>query len=124
MIVDAMNSRLFESLMLKQVCNGMSCFPLSFSLFSWTGRVLRTDVIVDFIKSLQIVTKTHELYLEEAPEEFAVQAYDDQGNQFRWVICSHVWPLTIIRPSGGAIYPRLGWPRSFGVIAKPSQVLE
>lgn len=53
------------------------------SVFFWTGRVLRTDVIVDFIKSLQIVTKTHELYLEEAPEEFTVQAYDDQGNQFR-----------------------------------------
>ena len=39
-------------------------------------------MIVDVIKSLQIVTKTHELYLEEPPEEFSVRAYDDQGNEF------------------------------------------
>ena len=39
-------------------------------------------MIVDTIHSLQIVTKTHELYLEEAPEEFSVRAYDDQGNEF------------------------------------------
>ena len=46
------------------------------------GHVLRCDVIVDVIDALQIVTKTHELYLEEAPEEFSVRAYDDQGNEF------------------------------------------
>ncbi len=46
------------------------------------GHVLRVDVIVDRIFSLQIVTKTHELFLEEAPEEFSVRAYDDQGNEF------------------------------------------
>jgi hypothetical protein len=46
-------------------------------------------VIADSIRSLQIVTKTHELYLEEAPEEFTVRAYDDQGNEFRY----HGYPL-------------------------------
>ncbi len=49
------------------------------------GHVLRCDVIVDAIHSLQIVTKTHELFLEEAPEEFYVRAYDDQGNEFTTV---------------------------------------
>lgn len=46
------------------------------------GHVLRCDVIVDRIHRLQIVTKTLELFLEEAPEEFSVRAYDDQGNEF------------------------------------------
>ncbi len=45
----------------------------------------RCDVIVDSIHSLQIVTRTHELFLEEAPEEFYVRAYDDQGNEFTTV---------------------------------------
>ena len=48
------------------------------------GRILRTDVIADSISSLQILTKTHELYLEEAPEEFSVRAYDEHGNEFRF----------------------------------------
>ena len=30
------------------------------------------------------MTKTHDLYLEEAPEEFEVRAYDGQGNEFRY----------------------------------------
>lgn len=47
--------------------------------------VFRCDVIVSTIQSLQIVTKTHELYLEEAPEEFHVRGYDDQGNEFTTV---------------------------------------
>ena len=42
-------------------------------------------MIVDTIHSLQIVTKTHELFLEEAPEESRVRAYDDQGNEFTTV---------------------------------------
>eukprot|EP00095_Tigriopus_kingsejongensis_P012070 maker-scaffold60_size442463-snap-gene-0.28 protein:Tk12070 transcript:maker-scaffold60_size442463-snap-gene-0.28-mRNA-1 annotation:"nuclear pore membrane glycoprotein 210" len=62
------------------------------------GHLLRCDVIVDNIFSLQIVTKTHELYLEEAPEEFQVRAYDDQGNEFstlkrmifKWTIDNNV----------------------------------
>lgn len=47
-----------------------------------TGQVLRCDVIVDVINSLDIVTTTRELYMEEAPEAFEVRAYDDQGNEF------------------------------------------
>lgn len=62
------------------------------------GHLLRCDVIVDTIHALQIVTKTHELYLEEAPEEFEVRAYDDQGNEFstlekiifKWTIDNNV----------------------------------
>lgn len=46
------------------------------------GRILRCDVIVDRIHRLQIVTKTLELFLEEAPEEVTVRAYDNQGNEF------------------------------------------
>ena len=45
-------------------------------------RILRCDVIVDRIQSLQIVTKTLELFLEEAPEEFTVRAFNDQGSEF------------------------------------------
>ena len=59
-----------------------------------TGLLLRADVIVDKIRSLKIVTKTHELYLEETPEKFEVRAYDEHGNEFstlkglkfRWTI--------------------------------------
>ncbi|XP_071543821.1 nuclear pore membrane glycoprotein 210 [Panulirus ornatus] len=46
------------------------------------GGVLRCDVLVDTIHHLEIVTTTRELYVEEAPEEFEVRAYDDQGNEF------------------------------------------
>ena len=59
-----------------------------------SGMILRADVIVDKINSLKIVTKTHELYLEETPEKFEVRAYDEFGNEFstlrgikfRWTI--------------------------------------
>lgn len=43
---------------------------------------LRCDVIIDSITRLEIVTTTRELYVEEAPEEFEVRAYDDIGNEF------------------------------------------
>jgi nuclear pore complex protein Nup210 len=44
-----------------------------------SGLILRCDVIVDVISSLNLVTTTKELYMEEAPEAFEVRAYDDQG---------------------------------------------
>ena len=47
-----------------------------------SGETLRCDVIIDSITRLEIVTTTRELYVEEAPEEFEVRAYDDQGNEF------------------------------------------
>ncbi|KAK8372457.1 hypothetical protein O3P69_011307 [Scylla paramamosain] len=49
---------------------------------SGSGDVLRCDVLVDTIHHLEIITTTRELYEEEAPEAFEVQAYDSQGNQF------------------------------------------
>ena len=55
----------------------LNIFPL--------GLILRVEVKVDDIRTLQIVTKTHELLLDEAPEEFKVRAYDDKGNEFSTV---------------------------------------
>ncbi|XP_045135135.1 nuclear pore membrane glycoprotein 210-like [Portunus trituberculatus] len=49
---------------------------------SGSGDVLRCDVLVDAIHNLEIITTTRELYEEEAPEAFEVQAYDSLGNQF------------------------------------------
>ncbi|KAI4499131.1 hypothetical protein M0802_005714 [Mischocyttarus mexicanus] len=46
------------------------------------GQLLRCDVIIDAISSLNLVTTTRELYIEEAPEAFEVRAYDEQGNEF------------------------------------------
>lgn len=48
-------------------------------LLPGSAGVLRCDVLVDSIHRLEIVTTTRELYVEEAPEEFEVRAYDDQG---------------------------------------------
>ncbi|KAK4884343.1 hypothetical protein RN001_000614 [Aquatica leii] len=48
----------------------------------YTNQVLRCDIIVDVIDSLDIITTTKELYVEEAPEAFEVRAYDSQGNEF------------------------------------------
>ncbi|XP_057323186.1 nuclear pore membrane glycoprotein 210 [Microplitis mediator] len=47
-----------------------------------TGQFLRCDVIVDMIYSLNLVTTTRELFIEEAPEAFEVRAQDEQGNEF------------------------------------------
>ena len=48
-------------------------------IFVGSGGILRCDVLVDAIHRLEIITTTRELYVEEAPEEFEVRAYDDQG---------------------------------------------
>lgn len=50
-----------------------------------TGETIRCDVIVDTIASLQIVTKTRELFVGDAPELFEVSAFDDQGNYLLFV---------------------------------------
>lgn len=44
-----------------------------------SGQILRCDVIVDVIYTLNIITTTRELFREEAPEAFEVRAQDDQG---------------------------------------------
>ena len=59
------------------------------------GQILRCDVIVDRIVQLRIVTKTLELFLEEAPEQFFVRAYDEQGIEF--IISSlKIWFSTVL----------------------------
>lgn len=47
-----------------------------------SDEVLRCDVILDVIDQLGVLTTTHELYLEEAPETFELLARDSQGNAF------------------------------------------
>ncbi|RZC37684.1 nuclear pore membrane glycoprotein 210, partial [Asbolus verrucosus] len=47
-----------------------------------TDEVLKCDVILDVISSLSIATTTRELFMEEIPEAFQVNAYDEQGNEF------------------------------------------
>ncbi|KAK6643599.1 hypothetical protein RUM43_005109 [Polyplax serrata] len=51
-----------------------------------SGQILRCEVIVDVIHSLNLFTTTRELFLEESPEAFEVQAFDDQGNTFSTLI--------------------------------------
>lgn len=52
---------------------------------------MRCDVLVDTIHHLEIVTTTRELYEEEAPEAFEVQAYDSQGEDKVEVVSAVVW---------------------------------
>lgn len=47
-----------------------------------SGISLRCEVILDVISSLDIVTTTREIFLDESPEAFEVRAYDDQGLNF------------------------------------------
>lgn len=44
-----------------------------------SGETIRCDIIVDTIASLQIVTKTRELFIGDPPELFEVSAFDDHG---------------------------------------------
>ena len=52
-------------------------------LFTVTGEELRCDVIVDKIQAIEIETTTHELYLDDSPEEFVMRAVNDEG---RWTM--------------------------------------
>ena len=45
------------------------------------GIVLRCDVFVDTIQRIEITTRTRELLLEEEPERFELQAFDDEGKK-------------------------------------------
>ncbi|XP_075043553.1 nuclear pore membrane glycoprotein 210-like [Mixophyes fleayi] len=47
-----------------------------------TGEVLHCDVIVDVIATMEIVSRTHELYVDDAPVELNVIALDNEGNTF------------------------------------------
>ncbi|XP_040264899.1 nuclear pore membrane glycoprotein 210-like [Bufo bufo] len=47
-----------------------------------TGQVLRCDVIVDLIVTLEIESRTRELYVDDAPVELTVVGLDKEGNTF------------------------------------------
>ncbi|XP_040395132.1 nuclear pore membrane glycoprotein 210-like isoform X2 [Cygnus olor] len=47
-----------------------------------TGHLLRCDVIVDVINSIEIISRTREIYVEDSPLELAVRALDVEGNTF------------------------------------------
>ena len=42
----------------------------------------RCDILIDSIQRIAIKTTTRELLVEEAPEEFQILAYDQEGNVF------------------------------------------
>ena len=42
----------------------------------------RCDILIDSIQRIAIKTTTRELLVEEAPEEFQIMAYDQEGNVF------------------------------------------
>ena len=46
------------------------------------GHLVRTQVMVDAIHQLQIVSRTHELVIDSHPLEFSVRGYDKKGNEF------------------------------------------
>uniref|UniRef100_A0A8B9T0Q4 Nuclear pore membrane glycoprotein 210-like n=1 Tax=Anas platyrhynchos TaxID=8839 RepID=A0A8B9T0Q4_ANAPL len=52
------------------------------SIASVTGHLLRCDVIVDLIHSIEIISRTREIYVEDSPLELAVRALDVEGNTF------------------------------------------
>lgn len=47
-----------------------------------TGTVYQSDVIVDRIHMIDIVSRTRELYLADPPEELMIRALDQDGNTF------------------------------------------
>uniref|UniRef100_H2YMB4 Uncharacterized protein n=1 Tax=Ciona savignyi TaxID=51511 RepID=H2YMB4_CIOSA len=44
--------------------------------------VLQCDVIIDRMYSIDIISRTRELYLEDPPETLKIRALDDEGNTF------------------------------------------
>ena len=46
-----------------------------------TGVLLRSDVFVDIISLIEIVTTTRELLLGESPEVCHIQAFDSKGKR-------------------------------------------
>uniref|UniRef100_A0A8C8RH39 Nuclear pore membrane glycoprotein 210-like n=1 Tax=Pelusios castaneus TaxID=367368 RepID=A0A8C8RH39_9SAUR len=47
-----------------------------------TGHLLRCDIIVDTINSIEIISRTREIYVEDSPLELTVRALDIEGNTF------------------------------------------
>jgi nuclear pore complex protein Nup210 len=61
-------------------------------------KLIRCDVIVDQISSIRIKHTTTHLYLEDSPECFTTEAFDDEGNTFssleglpfEWIIVNDI----------------------------------
>ncbi|GFQ93915.1 nuclear pore membrane glycoprotein 210 [Trichonephila clavata] len=47
-----------------------------------SGQILRCDIVIDSVHSVEIITTTRVLFLEDAPEAFEVVAKNDQGDTF------------------------------------------
>ncbi|KAL1259420.1 hypothetical protein QQF64_009997 [Cirrhinus molitorella] len=47
-----------------------------------TGHILRCDVIINRIESIQIVTTVRQLYTDDPPLQLSVRAFDSEGNTF------------------------------------------
>ncbi|XP_039270727.2 nuclear pore membrane glycoprotein 210-like [Styela clava] len=47
-----------------------------------TGTIFSCDIIVDRIETIDIVSRTRELYLADPPEELKIRALDQEGNTF------------------------------------------
>uniref|UniRef100_A0A8C5EXR3 Nucleoporin 210 like n=1 Tax=Gopherus evgoodei TaxID=1825980 RepID=A0A8C5EXR3_9SAUR len=46
------------------------------------SHLLRCDIIVDMINSIEIISRTREIYVEDSPLELTVRALDVEGNTF------------------------------------------
>ncbi|CAH1116509.1 unnamed protein product [Phaedon cochleariae] len=67
-------------------------------------QMLRCDVMVDVIHDLVISTTTRELFMEEAPEDFQITAYDDQGNEFSTMEgVEFEWNIVSLGPNKDAV---------------------
>ncbi|XP_062395726.1 nuclear pore membrane glycoprotein 210-like [Sardina pilchardus] len=47
-----------------------------------TGQILRCDVYISYIRSIQILTTTHQIFTDDPPLQLSVQALDSKGNTF------------------------------------------
>lgn len=64
-----------------------------------TGKMFRADVEVDAIKSIEIVTTTREIALDDVPEVFEVHAKNDQNNTFTCLGgIEFIWTLQQLKP--------------------------
>lgn len=64
-----------------------------------TGKMFRADVEVDAIKSIEIITTTREIALDDVPEVFEVHAKNDQNNTFTCLGgIEFEWTLQQLRP--------------------------
>ena len=56
-----------------------------------TGMILRSDVFVDIVAKIEIITTTRELLLGEPPEVCHIQAFDTEGKIQQYNITSHTY---------------------------------